>query len=126
MRRLTNIERDAVRIKFGGHCAYCGERLGKRWHADHLEPVVRSDWLRSGAAPESPHNHRPDNMMPACARCNISKSSMSLEVWRSWLAGHVGSLNRNQPTYRIAKAFGLIEETGASVVFHFEKGAGDA
>lgn len=51
---------------------------------------------------------------------------MSLEVWREWLAGHVNSLNAYHPIYRLAKAYGLITETGAEVVFHFEKVQSDA
>ncbi|AZC19588.1 Phage-associated homing endonuclease [Pseudomonas sp. CMR5c] len=39
--RLKKSEREQVRLKYGGHCAYCGVLLGDRWHADHLEPVVR-------------------------------------------------------------------------------------
>ncbi|MNG38046.1 hypothetical protein D3C84_1255930 [compost metagenome] len=46
---------------------------------------------------------------------------MSLEGWRRWIAGHVNSLNSHHPIYRLAKVYGLIQETGAPVVFHFEK-----
>lgn len=59
-------------------------------------------------------------MMPACAPCNISKGRQTLEGWRQWLAGHINSLNSYTPIYRIAKAYGLIVETGKPVVFHFE------
>jgi hypothetical protein len=34
-------DRALLREKFGGRCAYCGEPLGERWHADHVEPVIR-------------------------------------------------------------------------------------
>ena len=116
--KLTKAQRGKVRAMFGGRCAYCGGELGSRWHADHVEPILRQAWL--GKATLAPENHRLDNIMPACAPCNISKSQMSLEGWRQWLTGHVQSLNRHHSIYRLAKSFGLVAETGRPVVFHFE------
>lgn len=51
---------------------------------------------------------------------------MSLEQWRRWLARHVVSLNAYHPIYRLAKCYGPVQETGASVVFHFERVAARA
>lgn len=68
-----------------------------------------------------PANHALDNMMPACPPCNLSKAAMPLEVWRERIAGHLNSLNSYHPIYRLAKAYGLIAETGTPVVFYFEK-----
>lgn len=39
--RLKKAEREQVRLKYGGHCAYGGVLLSVRWHADHREPVIR-------------------------------------------------------------------------------------
>ena len=116
--RLKKAEREQVRMKYSGRCAYCGNELGQRWHADHFEPVIR---LPDDRVAEQLQNHNLTNMMPTCAPCNLSKSRMQLEDWRRWLAGHVNSLNQYHPIYRLAKAYGLIAETGAEVVFHFEK-----
>lgn len=116
--RLKKAEREKVRMKYGGRCAYCGTELGDRWHADHLAPVIR---LADERGAEQGQNHNLANMMPACAPCNISKGRQGLEGWRAWLAGHVTSLNQYHPIYRLVKAYGLIAETGAKVVFHFEK-----
>lgn len=118
--RLKKHEREQVKIKYGGHCAYCGVLLGEKWHADHLVPVIRLDDDRIA---ESIENHNIENMMPSCAPCNISKGRQTLEGWRDWIAGHVISLNRHHPIYRLAKAYGLICETGAPVIFYFEKGS---
>lgn len=41
--RLTKALREQIRMKYGGHCAYCGCKLGDRWHADHLVPIRRSE-----------------------------------------------------------------------------------
>lgn len=127
--RLKKHERQAVFEKYEGHCAYCGCKLDKKWHADHLKPVIRElEFDRENGRLKSlfnkahqAHNHNLENMMPACAPCNISKSSMDLEVWRKWLEQHVQSLNLYHKIYRMAKAYGLVQETGTKVVFHFEK-----
>lgn len=128
--RLKKAEREQVRMKFGGHCAYCGVVLADRWHADHLEPVTREliskqnangTWRLDSGKPLKPQNDHIGNMMPACAPCNISKGGQTLEGWRNWIAGHIDSLNQYHPIYRLAKAYGLIAETQAPVVFYFEK-----
>ncbi|AMW83946.1 Phage protein [Pseudomonas yamanorum] len=116
--RLKKAEREQVRLKYGGHCAYCGVLLGDRWHADHREPVIR---VSDERVAEQAENHNLDNMMPACAPCNISKGRQTLEGLRAWIAGHINSLNSYHPIYRLAKSYGLIAETGAPVVFYFEK-----
>ena len=33
---LKKSERELVRMKYGGRCAYCGCELPKVWHADHF------------------------------------------------------------------------------------------
>jgi hypothetical protein len=122
VRRLTKSERATIRQMFDGRCAYCGEPLAERWHADHVEPVMRgvgSYW--SGLPAARMENHRIDNMMPSCAPCNISKATFSIDQWRLIIAGHVAVLDRNQPTYRLAKKYGLIAETQKPVEFYFER-----
>lgn len=52
---LARKDREAMDAHFEGRCAYCGNDLGERWHADHLV---------SGGT-----NHI-SNRVPACARCN--------------------------------------------------------
>jgi 5-methylcytosine-specific restriction endonuclease McrA len=124
--RLTKAQREQVRMKFGGKCAYCGCDLPERWHADHMEAVDRKFKYVPGKGAVltgemwKPENDTIENMVPACPPCNISKHSMTLEQWRGWLAGHVKSLNAYHPIYRLAKAYGLIKETGVPVAFYFE------
>lgn len=120
--RLKKAERAAVYAKYDGRCAYCGCELGDKWHADHLEPV-RREMGKYWHGKEAMHvdRHNIDNMMPACAPCNISKSSMDLDFWRGWLEGHVESLRKYHKIFRMAEAYGLVQETGVKVVFHFEK-----
>lgn len=128
--KLSKHQRETLRLKFGGRCAYCGEVLGDRWHADHIEAVERKlEFVREGYSTRmraTGEVHRPErdcieNLNPACAPCNIDKHAMSLEEWRKKLQRAVDVLTRNQPTYRHAKRFGLVQETGAQVVFFFER-----
>lgn len=125
--KLTKAEREQVRLKFGGHCAYCGQPLEARWHADHLEAVERKlkyvlgKGLISTSECYRPENHRLDNMMPSCPPCNIDKARMSVESWRRKLQDATNVLMRNSPTYRHAIRFGLLKETGAKIIFHFER-----
>ncbi len=130
MSRLTKTQREQVRQMFGGRCAYCGDPLPERWHVDHLEPVVRTleekrttdgRWLFTAGPARYPERDTAANYMPACAPCNISKGRLQVEEWRRWLAGHVSSLNAYHPIYRLAKRYGLVQETGGAVVFHFER-----
>jgi hypothetical protein len=130
MTRLSKAAREEVRQMFDGRCAYCGELLSERWHVDHVEPVVRElltkrtdrgTYKLVSGDPIYPERDTMANYMPACPPCNISKHSMTVEVWRGWLAGHVNSLNSYHPIYRLAKRYGLVQETGANVTFHFER-----
>lgn len=125
--KLTKAQRETVRLRFGGLCAYCGDQLGERWHADHLQPVERKliripgAGLRCSGEMHRPENDTIDNLMPSCPPCNIDKHTSSLESWRQKLQGACGVLTRNQPTYRHALRFGLVQETGAMVTFYFER-----
>lgn len=131
---LTKKQRAELKMKFGGHCAYCGELLGDKWHADHFEPVVRDfKWEKCSkkgclVAKQTgellkPENDTMDNMMPACIRCNLNKSSIPLEGWRNILSNYINGLNNHgkYAMYQHAKRFGLVQETNQPVVFFFEK-----
>lgn len=124
---LTKSQRENLRMKFDGRCAYCGDILKDRWHADHMEAVERKlQYVQGkGLVPTGefykPENDCIENMMPACPPCNIDKHSMSLDGWRGKLQDATGVLTRNNPTYRHAKRFGLVHETGIVITFYFER-----
>jgi 5-methylcytosine-specific restriction endonuclease McrA len=131
--RLTKRQREDLRAMFDGRCAYCGCELGQRWHADHIEPVVRklqsvysedrrSYRLRSTSESWNPEHDRIENLMPACPPCNNHKHAHNLESWRRELGRAREILRKNYSTYRIAVRFGFVSEADeAPVVFHFEK-----
>lgn len=125
MARLTKAERQQVFAMFDGRCAYCGCELGKGWHADHFEPVIRV--MTTGHREGGFHELHPDrntfeNYRPSCPPCNIDKHRMTLEAWRKWLGVRLEAL-RKQAGFKLLAAHGLIAETGEPVVFYFERRA---
>jgi hypothetical protein len=124
--KLTKAERNIIKNKYGGKCAYCGCELPAKWHADHLVPVERKLKYVKGkglVTTGEMHNPRADNIeniMPACPACNIDKSSFPLESWRQQVQDSANILTRNNTTYRRAMRFGLVAETGKEIKFWFE------
>ena len=125
---LTKAERDWLKNKYGGHCAYCGCVLpDKGWHADHIEPVFREiKWVRGKGAVATGnlrYEQRDDlaNMNPACRRCNLYKDRHSVEGLRREISQQIMRLRRDSRPFRLAEDFGLVQATGNEVVFWFEK-----
>ena len=125
--RLTKEQREVLKGKYGGVCAYCGSKLGDRWHADHLQAVRReSEYVKGVGLVKTngmkfPELDTLENLVPACKPCNIDKSVYPLEEWRAKLQRSCEVLRNNQPTYRHALRFGLVKEEAAIVVFYFER-----
>ena len=124
---LTKAQRAALREKFGGRCAYCGNPLGEKWHADHIEHVERELQRVPGRGlVATGRMHRPErdtleNMNPACPPCNIDKHSMSLEDWRGIIARSNEVLARDVSTFRRALRYGLVQLNTKPVLFYFEQ-----
>lgn len=123
--KLTKAQREHVRQKFGGKCAYCGSDLPQRWHADHIEPIVRTDWFEkqgfASRGPDYPDRDVIENLNPACPPCNIDKHSMSLESWRQMIERSNEVLTRDVSTFRRALRFRLLEVKQEPVMFYFER-----
>ena len=135
---MKKSDRQKVFDKYGGKCAYCGSELVKGWHVDELLPVVRCErflkdengkriWCevkrvwKTEKYLQYPERLHIDNQNPACASCNILKSSLPLESFRKIIQGFVNSLNEYTNQYKFAKRYGLVQETNVPVVFYFEK-----
>jgi 5-methylcytosine-specific restriction endonuclease McrA len=58
--------RTAILERWGHACAYCGQLAT---HLDHVEPLSKG-----GTDTEA-------NIVPACARCNLSKGAKTLVEW---------------------------------------------
>ena len=117
---LTKKQRAALREKFDGRCAYCGQPLGERWHADHVEPIVRNNWQKVPCGPDYPERDTVENMNPACAPCNIDKHSMTLDAWRGVIERSNDVLLRDVSTFRRAVRYGLVHLKDKPVKFYFE------
>lgn len=134
---MTKKERQKVFDKYGGKCSYCGCELQKGWHVDEIEPIrrfekyvkdetgnriydsIKNKWVTESAMVH-PERFCLENQNPACASCNINKHSDSLEGFRQAIAKYVESLNLYSTQYKIAKRFGLVQETKNPVLFYFE------
>ena len=124
--RMKNKEkRDKVLAKCNGMCAYCGiDLINIRWHMDHVKPVRRKADIRHGIYVCSNEYHNPendhiDNMLPSCPSCNIAKSSLCLEDFRSIIEDKLTQLLR-EANYKTAFRYGLIEEKPKKIIFYFE------
>ncbi len=122
---MKKADREIIRMKFDGKCAYCGCELTNGWHVDEIQPCRRNLKRSNGKVThdgtyEHPERLHIDNQYPACASCNINKHSMSLEHFRASIAGFMKHLNEINTQYKIAKRYGLVLETGNEVKFYFE------
>ena len=71
---------------------------------------------------EKPENDNLKNWMPSCASCNINKHGYDIETFRNLIAGFMKHLNENNTQYKLAKRYGLVQETGIKrPVFYYEE-----
>lgn len=121
MKRYTKIDRKLVHAKFEGRCAYCGcvleNETGKHMHVDHIEPVYRDVYNKRIPYRE---NNNPENLNPACVRCNLYKSTLSVEHFREWVKNSYHVLEK-VTAYNNAIRFGMLEVKEWDGLFYFEK-----
>ncbi len=125
---MAKIDRKKIHDKFDGKCAYCGHDLKGKFQVDHIIPqtvfvhrIKNKLWVPDFLSHlgENDVDH-PDNLMPSCASCNNYKTWMDLHLFRENISELVARLNKRFNQYKIAKRFGLVEETKISVKFYFE------
>ena len=68
---LANIA--AQRTAQNGRCHWCGEKVGRHYHVDHVQPMSKGGTNTSG------------NIVIACADCNRAKGPNLPEEWASRL-----------------------------------------
>lgn len=121
--------REIVYAKFRGNCAYCGQFIQiKDMQVDHVIPqygfqsYLKNKWKIPEFLSHLTENdlHHIDNLFPSCRVCNNWKSTYHLELFREEIQDQVNRLNKRHANYRMAKKYGLIEETVKPVKFHFE------
>jgi len=117
-RAMRKIEdRELIRAKFGGRCAYCGQLLDKVFHIDHVAPIFRGWDTKPSRAGEDTS----DNLVPACPRCNRWKSTYTLEDFRFEISKQIERMRRDSPSFRLAEDFGQVVVINKPIVFWFEK-----
>lgn len=132
--KITKLQREELRMKFGGRCAYCGCDLPEKgWHADHVEAIYRKlevdedarskgKWkLKQTGEVFRPANDTLDNLFPSCAPCNLFKSVLDIEEFRRQIAYQAERALKTSVNFRTAERFGQVQITPNPIVFWFEK-----
>lgn len=118
---MNKLSRQEIAAKTNGLCAYCGQVLPKRFHIDHVKPILRN-WTEdelSGAGRTRGSNEI-DNLLAACPRCNLRKGQLSVQSFREELEAQTARLYRDSAAYRLALDYGEVIETGDGIRFYFE------
>lgn len=118
---LTKAQRELVKNKFDGRCAYCGIDLPEKgWCADHVIAIRRRG--KKGKCLK-PHLDNIDNMYPSCRPCNNFKHTFTIERFRHELEQQIERARLYSVNFRMAEKFGMIKlrQRKLKVVFYFEK-----
>lgn len=81
---ISKKNREVVKNKFGGKCAYTGTCLLPDWQIDHVKAVRRNWWLNNSMMCE--RNDNLENMFPSQRIINHYKHSMDLEQFRNFMS----------------------------------------
>lgn len=110
MGNLRNSLRERIYSQLDGHCAYCGAEIDiEYFHVDHKNP-------KSKGGLDSP-----DNLVPACTDCNLSKGDLSIEDFREKISHAIPTALENSAPLRIAYRISKKKSRSIVVVFYFEK-----
>ena len=128
---ISKKQREKIKQKFDGLCAYSGTPLKDDWQVDHVKPLVRNWFDGTTMFPEA---HCDENLVPCQKIINHYKGSLDLETFRTWyLAGlheRLKKLPKNPKVeksqkkkaylFEVASLFGISEDTPYSGKFYFE------
>lgn len=129
--KVSKKNRELIRMKFGGKCAYSGTDLEPDWQIDHIKPVVRNWWTNTVCFEK---NHNIENMV-ACQRIiNHYKHSYSIVSFRELMSTlHLRlkkapknprtekGAKRKEYIFKVASYFGITENNPFSGIFYFEQ-----
>lgn len=119
------INRKEVYNKYGGRCAYCGQKITvKQMQVDHIIAqrhykngiVWLKYWYNIDVVPDIDDI---SNLMPTCHICNNFKSAMTLKELRDQLFKQVERIRSSQ--FNRALKYGQIKITRSPIWFYFEK-----
>ena len=128
---ISKKDREIIKQKFGGKCAYTGTEIKDDWQVDHVEPLIRNWWTNTVMFED---NHKLDNMFPVQKIVNHYKGSLDLETFRNWYLGGLHERlkklpknpkvekSRKKKAYllEVASLFGISEDVPFSGKFYFE------
>jgi len=128
---ISKKDREIIRQKFLGKCAYSGTELRDDWQVDHVNPIVRNWWDGTVVFEDA---HSLENMFPVQKIINHYKGSRNLELFRTWylegLHERLNKLPRNPRAEKsikhkaylleVAEFFGITEDKPFSGIFYFE------
>jgi 5-methylcytosine-specific restriction endonuclease McrA len=84
-RVYPKIDREAIKAKYGGLCAYSGTPLKDDWQIDHIIPKA----TKLKAYHNIKNHNDPENLMPVQRIINHYKRSLSLSDFKSWYLGEL-------------------------------------
>lgn len=128
---ISKKDREIIKNKFGGKCAYSGTDLEDDWQVDHVEPIIRN-WYDGTVQFEKSHNI--DNMVPCQKIINHYKGSMDLELFRTWYLGGLHerlkklpknpkvekSIKKKNYLLKVASLFNIEKDKPFNGMFYFE------
>ena len=128
---ISKKNREFIKMKFNGKCAYTGTELKDDWQVEHVKPLVRNWWTNTAMFPDA---HNIDNMVPVQKIVNHYKGSLDLETFRNWflmgLQERLKKLPKNPKVEKskkkkeyileVARLFGIDVNTPFSGKFYFE------
>jgi len=95
---ISKKDREIVKQKFGGRCAYSGTILRNDWQIDHVKPIRRNWWTNTALYEE---NHNIDNMFPTQRIINQYKGTLDLETFRTWYLGGLHKRLKKLPKIKV-------------------------
>jgi len=131
MAYISKKQREKIKQKFDGLCAYSGTKLEDDWQIDHIIPVRRNP----DKSLQPTELDCEENLVPVQKLINHYKHSLDLETFRNWhlkgLHNRLGKLPKNPKTEKskrkieylnkIASYFKITPTKPFSGTFYFEK-----
>lgn len=129
---ISKKDREIIRNKFNGKCAYSGTDLEPDWQVDHIKPLIRNWMLNNDATFKE--NHNIENMYPCQKIINHYKGSLDLETFRIWFLGGLNerlkklpknpkvekSIKKKEYLLEVARLFDIEPNKPFSGKFYFE------
>jgi len=128
---ISKKDREIIKQKFAGKCAYTGTDLMENWQVDHKVSIQHNHYYK-GSALEIDVNHI-DNLVPAQRIINHYKRSLSLEGFRDYLRNfhlrlaklpkkttNKKTIKRIEYMQEIARLFDITPDKPFNGVFYFE------